>query len=65
MAYRKELRALLHSFKTTVGASAENADVTLTEWNELRKAQAMVESLAHKQWQRDTFPNIYPERTTA
>lgn len=64
--YRKELWALLRGFKTTVGASAENTDVTLTEWLELRKAQAIVQGLAHQQWQRDTFAsNTHPERIEA
>jgi len=65
MAYRDNIDALSRDLQSAIGAAADNADVSLAEYGELRALQRRVESLRHKQWQRDTFPNTYAERTTA
>ena len=60
--YREELAALSRSIGKAVRASADDVDVTISEWAELRKAQEIVKKLAHKHWQRDTFTHTILEK---
>lgn len=62
MAYRDNIDALSRDLQSAIAAAAENADVSLAEYGELRALQRRVESLRHKQWQRDTFTHTIPEK---